>query len=426
MDCKVAAVTVRVVDPTTLREVALIVVVPIRKAFASPRALMVAVVVLDETHTAVLVRFCVVPSLNVPVAVNCCVRPAGTLGFAGVTAIDCRAAAVTVNVVDPATFPDVAVIAVVPVPTPVATPAAVIVATVGVPDDQVTLVEIFCVVPSLNIPVATNCWLKPLAREGFAGVTAMVSRIAELTVRFVEPTVFPEVAVIVVVPACSALASPAALMVAVVALEEAHVAVVVRFCSVPSLKVPVATNCCVSPAAMVVFAGVSAIDCRVAAVTVRFVEPTTFPEVARIVVVPAPTPVRSPELLIVATEVISEAHTALPVRSSIDPSLKIPVAVNCCVVPFGIVVFAGVTIIDDSVGAVPEVTVAVVEPQTEPAQAVMVVVPGVIPKTAPPNVHPFVTLATPAFELAQVTEFIICVRPPTKVPVATSCCAAPV
>ena len=36
-------------------------------------------------------------SLNVPVAENCCVRPFEIDGLAGVTAIDCSAAVVTVN-----------------------------------------------------------------------------------------------------------------------------------------------------------------------------------------------------------------------------------------------------------------------------------------------------------------------------------------
>jgi len=40
---------------------------------ANPPALTVAIEVADDVHAAVLVRFCVVPLLYVPVAVNCCV-----------------------------------------------------------------------------------------------------------------------------------------------------------------------------------------------------------------------------------------------------------------------------------------------------------------------------------------------------------------
>src|SRR6202041_3230344 len=111
-----------------------------------------------EPPGPVLVRFCVVPSLNVPVAVNCCVAPLVIEGFAGVTAIDCSVAAVTVSAVDPLTVPDVALIVDVPTPAPVPSPPAVIVATVVVPELHVAVLVRFCVVPSLNVPVAVNCW----------------------------------------------------------------------------------------------------------------------------------------------------------------------------------------------------------------------------------------------------------------------------
>ena len=45
-----------------------------------------------------LVRFCVLPSLKVPVAVNCWVSPTATEGFAGVTATDFSVGAATVIV----------------------------------------------------------------------------------------------------------------------------------------------------------------------------------------------------------------------------------------------------------------------------------------------------------------------------------------
>ncbi len=66
--------------------------------------------------------FRVVPSLKVPVAVNCCVVPRAIAGLAGVTAIDTRAAAVTVSVVEPETEPEVAVMVVDPAATLVARP----------------------------------------------------------------------------------------------------------------------------------------------------------------------------------------------------------------------------------------------------------------------------------------------------------------
>jgi len=63
MDCSVAAVTVSTVEPTTDPDVALIVLVPIATAVASPPAPIVAVAVVPEAHVTALVRFCVVLSL---------------------------------------------------------------------------------------------------------------------------------------------------------------------------------------------------------------------------------------------------------------------------------------------------------------------------------------------------------------------------
>jgi hypothetical protein len=60
-------------------------------------------------------------------------------GFAGVTAIDCSVAAVTVSNVAPEIDDDVAVMVEVPTPAPVASPDALIVAIVVVPEDHVTL-----------------------------------------------------------------------------------------------------------------------------------------------------------------------------------------------------------------------------------------------------------------------------------------------
>ena len=80
---------------------------------------------------------------------NCCVAPLVMLGFAGVTAIDCRVAAVTVSTVEPTTDPDVALMVLVPAPAPVASLPAVMVAVPGVPDAHVTEFVKFCVLLSL-------------------------------------------------------------------------------------------------------------------------------------------------------------------------------------------------------------------------------------------------------------------------------------
>src|SRR5690349_10780494 len=108
MDTRVAAVTVRVVDPLTVPERAPTVVVPTLVPVASPPLEMVATPGDEELHVTVLVRFWVLLSVYVPVAVNCWFVPDEIDGFAGVTAIDTKVAAVTVRVVDPLTAPELA------------------------------------------------------------------------------------------------------------------------------------------------------------------------------------------------------------------------------------------------------------------------------------------------------------------------------
>ena len=80
---------------------------------------------------------------------NCWFVPNAIDGFAGVIAIETKAALVTVRVVDPLTVPEVAAIVVVPVPFPVASPAFEIVATASRDELQVTVPEMFCVLPSV-------------------------------------------------------------------------------------------------------------------------------------------------------------------------------------------------------------------------------------------------------------------------------------
>jgi hypothetical protein len=72
-----------------------------------------------------------------------------TDGFAGVTAIDCSVAAVTVSNVDPTNDPDVALMVVVPTASAVANPPAVMVAVAVVPEAHVTEAVRFCVLLSL-------------------------------------------------------------------------------------------------------------------------------------------------------------------------------------------------------------------------------------------------------------------------------------
>jgi hypothetical protein len=68
------------------------------------------------------------------------------------------------------------------------------------------------------------------------------------------------------------------------------------------------------------------------------------------VVLPGPTPVAKPVVLMVATPVFEEVHVAVLVRSFVLPSEKWPVGENCCVVPCAIEGLGGVTLIEVSVG----------------------------------------------------------------------------
>ena len=51
-------------------------------------------------------------------------------------------------------------------------------------------------------------------------------------------------------------------------------------------------------------------------------------------------------LEIVATEVVADAQVTWLVRFGVEPSEKVPVAVNCCVRPLATLGLAGVTAID--------------------------------------------------------------------------------
>lgn len=175
-------------------------------------------------------------------AVNCWGFPLATDGDAGVTAMDCREAAVTVKFVWPLTEPDVAEMTEVPIANVDARPreplTLLIVAVAVVADNQVTWVVISAVEASEYVPVAVNCSGKPFATDGVPGVTAIETRAALVTVKEDVPEIEFNVAVIVDVPASTAESSPseplALLMVAVAKVPELHVTRAVILGVVPS------------------------------------------------------------------------------------------------------------------------------------------------------------------------------------------------
>jgi hypothetical protein len=123
--------------------VALIVDVPELSALAKPAEFMVAIAGVLDVQTTVAAMFCMLPSLYVPVAENCCVVPATIEVFVGAIAIDCNVAAVTVSTVEPLIDDDAAVIVEVPTPAPLASPEALIVVIEVVPELHVTVLVRF-------------------------------------------------------------------------------------------------------------------------------------------------------------------------------------------------------------------------------------------------------------------------------------------
>ena len=170
------------------------------------------------------------------------------------------------------------------------------------------------------MPEAANCWVIPAGMLGLAGVTVMEDRVAEVTVRVVLPEILPEVAVIVAVPAATAVARPLLLTVATDVLDELQVTCAVISWLVPSEYLPEAASCWLFPAGMLGLAGVTDMEVRVAAVTVRVALPEILPEVAAMVARPAAPDVARPLLLTVATELLDELQVTCVVISWLVPS----------------------------------------------------------------------------------------------------------
>ena len=157
----------------------------------------------------------------------------------------------------------------------------------------------------------------------------MEDRVVAVTVMVVFLEILPEAAMMVAVPAATAVASPLLSMVATEVLDEVQVTSVVISWVVPSEYVPEAVNCLVFPSGTLGLAGVRDIEDRVAGVTVMLVFFAILPEVAVMVAVPAARAVASPPVLTVATEVLDEAQVTRVVISWVVPSEYAPEAVNC-------------------------------------------------------------------------------------------------
>lgn len=417
IDTGVAGVTVSVVELLTAPDVAVMVVVPSPALTANPEVSITATSGAEELQLTDG-RSCVLPSLKTPVAVTCWPVPKAMLAFAGVMAIEVRTAGITVKLADPLAAPDVAVIVTLPAARAVSIPELLMLARLPSEELQDTAAR-FCVLPSVKVPTAVNCWLTPMGIHDKSGNMSIAASVAGVMVSVADPLTDPELAEIVALPTATPVASPEPATLAIPLADELQVAELVRSWELPSLKTPLAVNCWVVPAAMDADPGRTLIETSVAAVTFSAVEPETPPALAVIIVLPAPVPKASPEPLMVATETTLEVQFTL-VNTCELPSLKLPVAVNCCPAPCTMVGANGVTAIDASVAAV---TLRLAEPVIEPEVATTLAVPLACPVTMPEAL----TFTTPAGDTLQTTAFVkSCVLPSVNVPIADNCSLAPV
>ena len=147
-DTRVAPVTVRDAVPVTDPEATVMVALPVPRLLANPFELIDATALAPEDHVTE-VNGCVLPSSKLPTAVNCCVVPNAIDAVAGLTVIEVKCAATTVNTVLSLSEPTVAVIVVEPAASVVAMPEPSTAATVGEEEFQVTPLLKSELVPSL-------------------------------------------------------------------------------------------------------------------------------------------------------------------------------------------------------------------------------------------------------------------------------------
>ncbi len=175
--------------------------------------------------------------------------------------------------VEPVVVFSVAVIVAVPRPIAESRPLADTSATDMLLDDQVVTALIFCVEPSLNVPVATNCRNTPSGIVLSAGVTAIESKVAFVTVRLAVAEMLLSDAVMTVLPAVDpATARPLLLTLAIVGCEELQVTKAEMFWLLPFEKLPIAVNCWSVYLAILALVEVSVIDIRSAGEMVSKVE----------------------------------------------------------------------------------------------------------------------------------------------------------
>lgn len=155
--------------------------------------------------------------------------------------------------------------------------------------------------------MAVYCNDEPTGSVALAGVTVIELRVALFTVSVAVLVIEPTVARIVLEPTVMLETRPLLEMVATAVLLEVQAADAVRFEVLPSEKVPVAVNCSVTPSGMERLVAVTAMDTRMAEVTVMVVLLLLPPKLAVMVELPTLAAVARPVLLMVAALVL-EVH----------------------------------------------------------------------------------------------------------------------
>ncbi len=152
-------------------------------------------------------------------------------------------------------------------------------------------------------------------------MTATETSVAEVTVTVPVVADKPlEIAVNCTEPAATPVARPVAEILATPGAELLQAAVEVRFCVVPSEKVPVRVNCWLAPFAKLAPLGLIETEANVALPTTSVARPATEPEVACRVAVPGAIAVASPVLLTLASARFEELHVTAVERFAVLPS----------------------------------------------------------------------------------------------------------
>jgi hypothetical protein len=156
-----------------------------------------------------------------------------------------------------------------------------------------------------------------------------------------------------------------------------------------------------------------------AAETVNPLVPLTDPVLALTAATPMALPVARPELLIFTTPEGELVQVTKLVRSCVVPSVYVPLAANCAVVPSGIMEWFSITAMETSAAAE---TVNSLEVFTDPKVAVIADAPTERETASPEEL----TMAMAGCELAHVTRLVkSCVLLSVNVPVAVSCMVLP-